>query len=400
MPEPVAFEGVMNDADNHYYEPDDCFTRHIEPEYKARTVWHDRKDPDAPARMYIGDERCNFFSVGTGDSVGAPGMMKDFLRGTTDEGGSPSLNAIRAIEVPEFVNREARLVRMDEQGVQKTLMLPTTGVGVETQLARPEHREVLYPSVRAFNRWLEEDWGYGGDERIYGAPMISLVDLEQGIAELERIIALGARFVCLMAGPIEGRSPGEPHFDPFWARCQEAGVNVVFHIGSTSVQPAYNQAWGLRPVPPSHRNSMMEYLLSFTERPVVDTLTALIADNVFGRFPELRVLSVEYGSSWVGPLLTKLHHVSRLYSKDLWRFGAPPEGPVDTFRKHVFVSPFFEDDVPDLVGRIGASQVLMGSDYPHPEGLAEPREFLEELEGLGTQDVDQIMRGNFERLVA
>ena len=65
------------------------------------------------------------------------------------------------------------------------------------------------------------------------------------------------------------------------ARCQEANVNVVFHIGSTSVERAYNTPWGLRPSPPSHRHSLMEYALSFTERPVVDTLTALISDNVF-----------------------------------------------------------------------------------------------------------------------
>jgi predicted TIM-barrel fold metal-dependent hydrolase len=389
----------MNDADNHYYEPDDCFTRHIEPEFKERTVWIDRKEPGKPARMYVGSERCRFFSVGAGDSVGPPGIMKDFLRGQSDEGGSPSLNPVFALDVPEYVDRKARLAKMDAQGVERTLMLPTMGVGVGVQLAEPAHREVLYPSLRAFNRWLEEDWGYD-DGRIYGAPMIALEDLEQATAELDRLIALGARFVCIMAGPVNGRSPGEPDFDPFWARCEEAGVNVVFHIGATSVQPAYNQAWGLRPVPPSHRNSVLEYMLSFTERPVVDTLSALVADNVFGRFPALRVLSVEYGASWVAPLKKKLHHVGRLYSKDLWRFGAPPDGTDSVFERNLFVSPFFEDDVVALAGVIGASQVLAGSDYPHPEGLAEPREFADEVEGLPADQVQAIMHGNFERLVA
>ena len=36
---------AINDADNHYYEPDDCFTRHIEPAYKERTYWIDRSEP-------------------------------------------------------------------------------------------------------------------------------------------------------------------------------------------------------------------------------------------------------------------------------------------------------------------------------------------------------------------
>ena len=36
---------AMNDADNHYYEPDDCFTRHIESRLRPRTVWIDRSRP-------------------------------------------------------------------------------------------------------------------------------------------------------------------------------------------------------------------------------------------------------------------------------------------------------------------------------------------------------------------
>ena len=101
-----------------------------------------------------------------------------------------------------------------------------------------------------------------------------------------------------------------------------------------------------------------------------------------------------------GRVLHLNDHISRLYSKDMYRFGAPPESPDQIFKKNVWVSPFFEDDVPALVGIIGAERVLAGSDYPHPEGLADPLEFLEELEGLESADVQCIMRDNFESLVA
>ena len=77
----------LNDADEHYYEPDDCFTRHIETKFRERTVRVERNGP-GPGRMWVGDERCHFFRVGAGDSVGAPGAMKAFLRGESDEGGS------------------------------------------------------------------------------------------------------------------------------------------------------------------------------------------------------------------------------------------------------------------------------------------------------------------------
>jgi len=395
----IPLDYLINDADNHYYEPDDCFSRHIEERFKKSTVWIDRSS-EGPGRMYVGTERCHFFSVGTGDSIGAPGIMKEFLRGATEDGGSPSLNPMNGLAIAEFVDRSARVAKMDEQHVERCLMLPTTGVGIEPQLRKAEHREVLYPSLRAFNRWLEEDWGYGEGGRVYGAPLISPADLDQGIAELDRVLAAGARFIVVTTGPVDGVSPGDPRFDPFWARCQEAQVNVVYHIGSTPFGQMYNTPWGLRANPPSHRHSLMEYALSFTERPVVDTITALIADNVLGRFPELRVLSVEYGSAWVAPLLHKLDHLARLYSKDMWRFGEPPASPSDMFRQNVRVAPFFEDDVPALARLIGADRVLGGSDYPHPEGLLWPTEFVEELEGLDDADVRLIMRDNFESLVA
>ena len=387
----------INDADNHFYEPDDCFTRHIEARFAKRSVWVDRTGA-GPSRMYIGDQRCNFFSVGAGDSIGAPGVMKAFLRGESEDGGSPSLSPIDGLAVPEFTDRTARLKKLDEQHVEKCLMLPTTGVGVEPQLR--ETPDVLYPSLRAYNRWVEEDWGYGGEGRIYGAALLSLFDLDEALLELERLRKLGARFVILTAGPFAGRSPGEPYFDPFWARCEEAGINVVFHIGRTPFSEMYNVPWGLRPHPPSHRHSMMEYALSFTERPISDTITALIADNLFGRFPRLKILSVEYGSRWIEPLLWKLDHLARLFSKDMWRFGPPPLKPSETFRANVWVSPFYEDDVVGLAKLISPAHVLNGSDYPHPEGLLWPVEFADELVGLPDDDVRRIMRDNFAGLVS
>ena len=174
------------DADTHYYEPDDCFTRHIEARFRADTVWIDRRGSGV-GRMYVGRERCHFFSVGAGDSVGPPGIMKAFLRGDSDEGGSPSLSPINALSVPEFVDRRARLATMDAQGVEACLLLPTAGVGVEPQLR--ETPGVLYPSLRAFNEWLEEDWGFGADGRLYGAPLLSLLDRDEAVRALDRLLA-------------------------------------------------------------------------------------------------------------------------------------------------------------------------------------------------------------------
>ena len=55
------------------------------------------------------------------------------------------------------------------------------------------------------------------------------------------------------------------------------------------------------------------------------------------------------------------------------------EHPVEAFRRNVYVNPFWEDDVAELVDLIGLEHVLFGSDYPHPEGLAEPLDYLDYL---------------------
>lgn len=143
------------DCDNHYYEADDCFTRHIEPCFRERTVWVDRSRADGIGVMMLGPKRLQFFSAAVGDHVAPPGAMVEFLRGDTEEGGAVNLNPVAAQDFPQFIERGARLAEMDRQGVEAAVQIPTLGVGVEWQMrADPDFHEVLYPSIRSFNRWL------------------------------------------------------------------------------------------------------------------------------------------------------------------------------------------------------------------------------------------------------
>jgi len=65
-------------------------------------------------------------------------------------------------------------------------MLPTLGVGVEHQLRHDP--EATFANLRAFNRWLEDDWGFSYKDRIIGVPLLSLVDAKLAVDELERVI--------------------------------------------------------------------------------------------------------------------------------------------------------------------------------------------------------------------
>jgi predicted TIM-barrel fold metal-dependent hydrolase len=195
-------------------------------------------------------------------------------------------------------------------------------------------------------------------------------------------------------GPVAvpgGRTtPGDTRHDAFWARLNEAGVTLVVH-GGDSGYATYQQMWGLSGEVESFRTPPLTRLLSAS--PIHDFMAAVMADRLFERFPRLRIATIETGAGWVGPLLKKLRTIS------IQMPGVFAQDPYELFLEHVWVSPFFEDDVYELVDHVGADRVVFGSDYPHVEGLAVPTDFLEEIDKLPDADIRKIMRDNARTLV-
>jgi predicted TIM-barrel fold metal-dependent hydrolase len=382
-------EYQLIDADGHYYEPDDCFTRHIEARYRDATVTV-RRGADGLGRVYVGDSR-TFMSVMPGDYASAPGALQGLFVGEVAEGFSHR-DVINAKDHPEFTTRGPRLARMDAQGLEAQVLLPTLAIAVEEDLAHDV--DLTYASLRAFNRWLEEDWGYGADGRIYGVPLLSLLDLDRALAELARVLDLGAKLVHLRPGPIGGHSPAHPRFDPFWSAVTEGGASVVFHTSNSGYAAVYGTLWDEDPANPSHLQSPLQWALCNTERPLVDTLIAITLHNLFGRHPDVRILSIENGSAWLRPLLKTVDKAATLGRRGPKIGGDLPDRPSRALLDHLYVSPFPEDDVVDLIGVMGADHVLFGSDYPHPEGLSEPADFVRLLEGCDADTQRKVLRGN------
>ena len=382
------------DADGHYYEPDDCFSRHIESALKHETVRVERR-ADGLGRVFIGDKR-TFMSVMPGDYASAPGAKLGLFSGKQSDGFAHK-EVINAKDHPAFTHKAARLAFMDAHNIQATLMLPTLGVAVEEDMAQDV--ALTYASLRAFNRWLEEDWGYGSDGRIFGVPMLSLLELEPALAELMRVINAGARLVHLRPGPVGGRSPAHPMFDPFWARCAEAGVGVVFHVSNSGYNRSFGTLWSENPNNPSHNQSPLQWALCNTERPIVDTLTAITLHNLFGRHPALRVISIENGSMWVKALMKAVDKAAALGRQGPMLGGTLPEKPSEALAQHLWLSPFPEDDVPEVIQLLGADHVLFGSDYPHPEGLRLPGDFVPLLDGCTDPVKRKVLRSNTAGLI-
>jgi len=278
---------------------------------------------------------------------------------------------------------------MDEQGLDGIWLFPTLGVLYEELLKKdPGAVQMVF---RAFNRWLEEDWGFAYQNRIFAAPYVTLVDVDFAVSELDWALERGARVLCMRpaaaftaAGP---RSPADPQFDPFWARVAEAGVTLVIHAGDSGYSAqgyapdgfsADFSGGGMRP-------SIKTWNF---ERAANDFLATLIFDRLFERHPGLRVASVENGSDFLPDLFRKLASIGRK-SK-----GYFEQDPAETFRQHVWINPFWEDDVHEILSLMGPERVIFGSDWPHIEGLPTPIDYVTELEGVPASTLRHVMREN------
>src|SRR5690606_8970503 len=132
-------------------------------------------------------------SAPPGEHAGRPGSYKAFYRSDQPKGAHIlAADPISCFDLPESMERSARLRWFDEHGVEAGIFLPSLEVGIEMEL-RDAGPEVVMANHRAFNRWLQEDWGWDYQHRIFSAAQLSLVDIDLAVAELERVLGEGAR---------------------------------------------------------------------------------------------------------------------------------------------------------------------------------------------------------------
>jgi predicted TIM-barrel fold metal-dependent hydrolase len=382
------------DADNHLYESEEAMTAHLPKKWRSEFCY---VDVGGRKKLAIGGTISEYVPNPTFEVLAAPGRHEKWYRAENTEGLTLRELTGKPISCPPaYRNGADRLKLLDEQGIHAALMFPTLASAVEERMSY-DHA-LMNAVLHSLNEWLHEQWGFHREERIFSVPFITLMDVELAVKELEWALARGARTVGLRPAPVPGyrgtRSPGAAEFDPFWARVQEAGIFVSFHA-SDSGYDRYVRMWeGGRGEMLGFVHTPLKTCIAILDRAISDTMAALVCHGVFDRFPRVRVACVENGSGWVKFLFERFRLAYGQQPKDFRR------DPIETFRRHVWVSPFYEEPIGELVERIGASQVLFGSDYPHPEGLGEPLSFLDELSNLGAEDQQRIMSGNLKALLA
>ena len=380
------------DADNHLYETRDSFTRHLPDRYKNAIDYVELR---GRTKIMIKGTVSEYIPNPTFEVVARPGAQEEYFRVGNPEGksyreivGEP----MRAI--PAFREPAPRLALMDELGVDRTLMFPTLASLLEERMR--DDPELTHAAIHSLNEWLYEEWGFNYENRIFTVPIVTLPIVEKAIEELEWVLERGAKTVLIRPAPVPAyggsRSFGFPEFDPFWQAVVDADILVSMH-SSDSGYARYQSDWtGPEEMLPFRLDTFRA--MSVGKRPIEDTMAAFVCHGVLARFPDLRVASIEAGGSWVRSFL---EHLTDTHKKMPHAFDGDP---IEQFKRQIYISPFHEDDLAELIGLIGADHVLFGSDYPHPEGLAEPTSYVDHLPpGLPEADLEAIMGGNLARIM-
>ncbi|MGI9522492.1 MAG: amidohydrolase family protein [Hyphomicrobiaceae bacterium] len=225
---------------------------------------------------------------------------------------------------------------------------------------------------RAVNDWLVAEW-LDREPRLRASIVVPVQGVDVAVAEIERC-ASDKRFVQILLLVMGETMLGRRHHWPIYAAAEKHNLPVGIHAGSSYRHPVSPVGWGSF-VSEDYINQSIAFQ---------SQLASLIAEGVFKRFPNLKVVMLESGITWLPSFLWRFKKYWRgLMMEVPWVDRAPEEIVYDHVR--FSLQPFDAPDDPETVLRvfdhIGSDEIVVFStDYPHwqfdgddilPKGLPE-----------------------------
>ncbi len=320
------------------------------------------------------------------------------LPGFSEAGYPPAPGTARYDEIrPGCYDPVERIKDMDIDGVWGQLCFPNYArfAGHRFFLNVKDH-ELALACLRTYNDYLLDEWCATDPSRLYGAVILPLNDIGRAVAELERVLAKGAKAIAFSENPTVLGLPSvhTDHWDPLWSAVNEAGIPVCMHIGSSSrLVTTSADAPPTVLVSLNGLNSMMAG---------VDWLMS----GILERFTNVKVMLSEGGAGWIPYILEradKAFHDKRLKPNETIgqtsRGGTLP--PSQLFREHMYVCLVDEHFALRSLGDIPADNLLWEGDYPHGDGLwPNNHRYLEkELADIPDEDATKIAETNLRGLL-
>ena len=152
-----------------------------------------------------------------------------------------------------------------------------------------------------------------------------------------------------------GKELADPVFHPFWAKAEELGAVVFIHP-----QPAATPDLGNR----LRGNGLLTNVIG---NPLETTiaLSHLIFEGTLDRFPGLKICAA-HGGGYLPSYMNRSDHGCVTFPAQC-KAGVPKEHPTAYVKRMYYDSLVFTPEaLRHLVAEVGASQIVMGTDYPYP----------------------------------
>jgi uncharacterized protein len=347
---------LVIDADSHWTEPHDLFTR-VAPARVRDRVPRVEEVEGIPTWVFDGHV--------LGQATAAAVIGRDGRKESADIG----LNqwSIDDIHVGAY-DPKVRLEVLDECGIDAQIIFPSTiGLGGQ-DLGMVEDQDLCRLVIELYNDQMAEIQADSND-RLLPMPLMPAWDIDTCIAEAKRVGALGARGVNMTSDPQDLGAPdlGDRAWDPFWETCTEHQLPVHFHIGASVTAMTF---YGKYPWDSHAMDTKLAICGSLLFIGNARVVTNLILSGMFDRHPDLKMVSVESGVGWVPFILETLdYEMSENAPTELAKLEKMPS---EYFRSNLYATFWFENNrnkLPELIDAVGEDSILFETDFPHPTCL-------------------------------
>ncbi|TAK68490.1 MAG: amidohydrolase [Actinomycetota bacterium] len=281
-----------------------------------------------------------------------------------------------------------RLRDMDELGVDKQIVISTFFIGAE--LERPITEAAL---TRSWNRWMADRVADSGG-RLNWLVVPGTRTMERALQEIEFGRANGAVGV-MLKGVEHGMYLNDPYFYPLYAKAQELDMTIGVHLGFAWRRADVRDISNLLPTPPAYVDNLAALMKGFY---------AVLASDLHTRFPRLRWVFLEGGSTWVQMIFQQHQRlISTSKPGSFVNSGNRTSvtiDPLDTAElmaeKKMYVACEVDEEIARIASITGRSQLIFGTDYGHNDVGCDPTglELVTKREDLDADLAQAIVRDN------
>jgi predicted TIM-barrel fold metal-dependent hydrolase len=378
-------EMLVVDADSHWTEPPDLFTKRAPAKYRDRVPRVEQIDGE-PIWVFDGHPLSRHGAAGV---IGRDGRKESSHRALHQW-------AFEEVHVGAW-DPEVRLQVMDESGIDAQVVFPSTiGLGGQ-DLGLVEDEALCRLVIELYNDRMAEIQADSND-RLLSMPLMPAWDIELCIAEAQRVATLGMRGVNMTSDPQDLGSPDLANraWDPFWEVVSDLRLPVHFHIGASVTAMGF---FGQYPWESHAENTKLAIGGSLLFIGNARVVTNLILSGMFDRHPNLKMVSVESGVGWIPFILETLdYEMSENAPEELAQLEKRPS---EYFRSNLYATFWFENNrnkLPELIDAVGEDSILFETDFPHPTCLyPKPLESVAAKMSTLTEDAQRKILGENAR---